>query len=87
VDYQGVSVNARFKAIEIVSTTVLWLLDKEEEIIQAFRDPRQIKNVMPNVIQKQPIEKRKMEFISMAKSEFEKYFGDKKESLYKWKKL
>jgi hypothetical protein len=87
VDFQGVSVNARFKAIEIVSTTVLWLLDKEEEIIQAFRDPRQIKNIMQNLSQKQTIEKRKIEFISKAKSEFEKYFGDKKESIFKSKKI
>jgi hypothetical protein len=31
---------ARFKAIEIVSTNVVWLLDKEQEIIDAFSSIR-----------------------------------------------
>jgi len=37
----GSTGNARFKALEIASTNVVWLADKEDEIIQAFSDDRQ----------------------------------------------
>ena len=33
----GVSQSARFKALETVSSTIIWLADKEDEIEHAFR--------------------------------------------------
>jgi hypothetical protein len=36
----GAEINSRFKALEIVSTTVVWLADKEQEIYEAFSKPR-----------------------------------------------
>ena len=36
----GATGNARFRALEIVSTNLVWLFDKEEEIIKAFGDIR-----------------------------------------------
>lgn len=36
----GATANARFRALEIVSTNNIWLLDKEQEIIEAFGDGR-----------------------------------------------
>jgi hypothetical protein len=44
-------VNARFKILEIVSTNVKWLKDKEEEINDAFGRPRGSKS-NPNKIVK-----------------------------------
>lgn len=32
----GATANARFRALEIVSTNFIWLTDKEEEIMEAF---------------------------------------------------
>ncbi len=32
----GATANARFRALEIVSTTVVWLYEKESEIYEAF---------------------------------------------------
>jgi hypothetical protein len=32
----GATANARFKALEIASTNIVWLFDKEQEIIDAF---------------------------------------------------
>lgn len=87
-DYQGVSGNARFKAVELVSTNVIWLQDKEEEIIQAFGDPRREKyNIVQTANHKVTSETRKIEFINKVKSELEKYFGDKKEIILKSKKI
>ena len=86
-EYQGVSGNARFKAIETVSTTVLWLEDKEEEIIQAFGDPRRLKNKLTSSNTNLASEKRKFEFIERARNEFGKYFGEKKETIFKSKRI
>ena len=87
-DYQGVSGNARFKAVELVSTNVIWLQDKEEEIIQAFGDPRRDKyNLVQTANHKLTSETRKIEFKNKVKSELEKYFGDKKEIILKSKKI
>lgn len=36
----GAAANARLKALEITSTNILWLVDKEEEIAAAFGSPR-----------------------------------------------
>ncbi len=36
-DLTGATANARFRALEIVSTTVVWLYEKEEEIFDAFK--------------------------------------------------
>lgn len=36
----GSTANARFRALEIVSTTNIWLMDKQQEIIDAFGDGR-----------------------------------------------
>jgi hypothetical protein len=40
----GSSINARLKALEIASTNYLWLEDKENEIIAAFQDDRNIQH-------------------------------------------
>ena len=36
----GAAENARLKALEITSTNILWLVEKEEEIAAAFGSPR-----------------------------------------------
>lgn len=36
----GAELNSRFKALEIVSTNIAWLLDHEAELIDAFTSPR-----------------------------------------------
>jgi hypothetical protein len=36
----GAELNSRFKALEIVSTNIVWLLDHEDELIDAFTSPR-----------------------------------------------
>lgn len=36
----GATANARFRALEVVSTNTIWLFDKEREIIEAFGDGR-----------------------------------------------
>lgn len=36
----GATANARFRALEVVSTNTIWLFDKEQEIIEAFGDGR-----------------------------------------------
>ena len=38
----GAAANARFLAIEIVSTNVVWILDKEDDIIKGFSGSRGI---------------------------------------------
>jgi hypothetical protein len=41
----GATANARFRALEIVSTTVVWLYEKESEIFDAFAFESKSKNV------------------------------------------
>lgn len=64
----GAELDARFKALEIVSTNIVWLLDKEDEIIQAFGRPR------GNVNQLEKDDKtRSTEFKKRAKNQIEEY--------------
>jgi aminopeptidase N len=61
----GAEINSRFKALEIVSTTIVWLADKEEEIAAAFGRPRLASDVSAAL---PPVDKAKsQEFISKVK--------------------
>lgn len=44
----GASLNARLRSIEIVSTNLVWIVMKEEEIIQAFTGGRLNQNYSLN---------------------------------------
>lgn len=62
----GAEINSRFKALEIVSTTIVWLADKEEEIAAAFGRPRLASDVSAAL---PPVDKAKsQEFIAKVKS-------------------
>ena len=61
----GAAQNARFKALEIVSANVDWLLSKEEEIENAF-NPRGLKLAPPSAYKK-PVSTNSEEFRNKVK--------------------
>ncbi len=68
----GSAANARFKALEIVSTTTLWLNDKEDEIIAAFSGAE------CGVSQKDKnLPRKSAKMAEKFRSEFEKKFPNK----------
>lgn len=64
----GATSKARFRALEIVSTNIVWLFDKQQQIIDAFGD---IRNENENVNLNQRSLKSEM-FIQKAREEFNK---------------
>ena len=64
---------ARFKALEIVSTTLLWLIDKESELEQAFK-PRDASKELPKELVENSKDKSN-EFIRKVK----KFVSESKE--------
>jgi len=69
----GSTANARFKALEIVSTTNVWLIDKEEEISEAFSGGNCRRTISP-VNEKTS---KSTKFIEKARSEFKTKFPQK----------
>ena len=79
----GSSGNARFKALEIVSTNVGWLMDKEEEIRTAFADGRKAADGQFELFKNRTLKmeaKNKQDsvkFMDNARKMFQKYFPNK----------
>ena len=71
---------ARFKALEIVSTTIVWLNDKETELEQAFK-PRDSKEVSTELVVNSKL--KSTEFIKKVK----KFLSESKEYQELRKKL
>jgi hypothetical protein len=71
--------HSRFKALEIVSTNVIWLQDKEQEIEEAFSDPRL------KTIAKHSNETKSKPFQTKAKEFLVKEYGPNWLSLFKQK--
>lgn len=62
----GATGSARFRALELVSTNIVWLFDKQEEIIDAFSDIRKNKCRQKNEHEKS------QKFIQKAREEYQK---------------
>jgi len=60
----GATANARFRALEIVSTNNIWLMDKEKEIMDAFGDGRKNFELKKNKFLKN---RTSQDFIAKAK--------------------
>ena len=71
----GSTANARFKALEIVSTTNVWLIDKEEEISEAFSGGNCRRTVSP--VKTFETTSKSTKFIEKARSEFKTKFPQK----------
>ncbi len=61
--------NARFRSLEIVSTTVVWLIEKEYEIYDAFAFPKTRNNV-DNLIKSDEAKKDMKEKLAKALNDF-----------------
>ncbi len=70
----GSTGNARFKALEIASTNIVWLADKEDEIIAAFEDDRQNHVFKSSKTSK----KSSSEFIQNARKRFQELSAQQK---------
>lgn len=70
----GSTGNARFKALEIVSTNIVWLADKEDEIIAAFEDDRQ-KSIFKS---SKTSKKSSSQFIENARKRFQELSAQQK---------
>ncbi|CAF1012394.1 unnamed protein product, partial [Brachionus calyciflorus] len=66
----GATANARFRALEVVSTNKIWLMDKEQEIIDAFGDGRK---TSPKKQSKYLDAKTSQAFVSKAKEAVQKH--------------
>ena len=76
----GASANARFKALEIVSITNIWLEDKEEEIVQAFGDSRKSQiNTLSGNSNYVPIGEKS--FVEEARKKVDRYFSKEKRDI------
>ena len=63
--------NARFRSLEIVSTTVVWLIEKEYEIYDAFAFPKTRNNVDGhNLIKSDEAKKDMKEKLAKALNDF-----------------
>jgi hypothetical protein len=73
----GSTGNARFKALEVVSTNIVWLADKEEEIIAAFEDGRKQPLVKSSKASKAP-KTSSSQFIENARKRFQELSAQQK---------
>jgi hypothetical protein len=89
----GATANARFKAIEIVSTNVVWLADKEKEIMEAFAIGRAeaesspslsrfSKYLEPKKSASMPRRKSPSELIASMEKEFKKRLAETKLEMF-----
>lgn len=77
----GATASARFRALELVSTNIVWLIDKQEEIKDAFSDIRK------HTCRQKHEQERSETFIQKAREEYQKRLNENYRPQSRYSKL